>query len=71
MLAIVRPRHEENLRTDMKNIADLYKANNYNRAIVDLYNEMEDFIDAKKVITFEAEVKEGDGASARKKVRAH
>lgn len=41
-------RYDENLRTGMKNIADLYKANGCDRAIVDLCNEMEDFIDAKR-----------------------
>jgi hypothetical protein len=37
--------HNENLRADMKLLADLHK--DHGRSVVDLFNEMEDFIDSK------------------------
>jgi hypothetical protein len=40
--------YDEQLRVEMRAIADLYTLNGCDRSIVDLYNEMEDFIDEKR-----------------------
>ena len=41
-------RYDEDYRSNMTTLADLYKNNGFNRTVLDMFNEIEDLIDSKK-----------------------